>query len=151
MSRKRRRRGGETQPLKGHRCGRRGRKNRKEGRRKERQKQINERERQEEIEARKPLVKKLKPWIEKVCSRSKCGLAITGRFMMGHTFMCAEGRVTTHRFVLDASGRIDLDRLEPSTIQQWSDMSTSLLRSLKERRWQPFRPKNILDLIVDEI
>lgn len=151
MSKEKKRRGGDTQPLKGHRCGRRGRKNRKEGRRKERQSHVNEKERQAELAARPPMVARIKPWMLEICSRSKCGLAISGRFMMGHTFMCAEGRVMSHRFVLDPSGRVDLDKLEVSSVEPWSGMSTSQLRSIKERRWHPYRPKNILEIIAEKL
>lgn len=129
--------------------GRRGKRHQKQAQRLARKEELKEQARRVEIEQRAPLIARIRPWMIALCKRSSCGIAtdVVDRHLFAagpyFTLFCPEGRVTV--------STIGVDTVDIKLVQPWSEMTTSYLSSISKRRWVPYRPKNILDLIVDSV
>ena len=139
----------QSDTVKGAHCGRRGRKHRKQAKRSQKQQQLNERERKEELDRRNLMLPAILSWVTKLCSRSEAGVIvqrhIQGKYPRQMSFIayCVDGRVT--------SSLMGVEKFTVREVQPWSDMSPSQLKLLVRRHWKPFWPKNILQIIADEV
>ena len=135
--------------VRGKHSGRRGRKWCKQDQKVRKQQRLNKRERKIELDKRIVVARTVADWVGKLCTRSEVGIivprSIKGRFPreMQFTKYCPTGLVK--------SAVIRLDTVYIVTVQPWIEMSSSHLESIKRRHWKPFWPKNILQIIADEL
>lgn len=129
--------------------GKRGRKRRKQDRRVERQDKVNARERREELDKRALMMPSIRDWAIKLCGRSTVGLIIPRHVK---DLFREQGRVSTYCVAgLVLNSLHGIDSVEVEEFQPWEKMSSEQLKRLKKRQWKPHKPKNLLDIIANEL